>query len=162
MDESPTFTTVTVGRIYLEQGKLDQAEEIFRRVLAERPDDVRSREGLAEVARRRAADAAERAADGVDLQLAAGELVCRWSVSPGGRHRAALVAGSGGKLVLRVAGFPAAPDAPPADTVLAADSGELRLAPPQGAHLVAAAVGLRTTGERFVAIAHTRLVPLTQ
>ena len=161
MDESPPFTTATVGRIYLEQGKLEQAEEVFRRVLAERPKDERCLQGLAEIARRRVDEqAGTTGADSVSVEAQDGALVCRFSVSTEGRRRARLVSGHDGALVLRIVRFPAVADTPPVDAVLPGDEGLLRLQPPEGALFVAAAVGLLAAGGAFVAIAHSTLISL--
>jgi len=53
--------TVTLGRLYLEQGHLDSAEETFRAVLATRPADAAALAGLRETELRRGALAAEEA-----------------------------------------------------------------------------------------------------
>jgi tetratricopeptide (TPR) repeat protein len=53
--------TVTLGRLYLEQGHLDSAEEAFRAVLATRPADAAALAGLRETELRRGALAAEEA-----------------------------------------------------------------------------------------------------
>jgi Flp pilus assembly protein TadD len=45
--------TNTLGELYLAQGHLDDAERVFRAVLARRPDDAAAQAGLAEAARRR-------------------------------------------------------------------------------------------------------------
>lgn len=45
--------TSTLGELYLAQGHLEDAERVFRTVLARRPDDAAAHAGLAEVARRR-------------------------------------------------------------------------------------------------------------
>lgn len=47
--------SATLGWLYLEQGHLEDAEEIFRLVLDRQPGDARARDGQREVARRRRA-----------------------------------------------------------------------------------------------------------
>jgi len=47
--------SATLGRLYLEQGHLEDAERTFRAVLEQRPDDAVAARGLEEVVRRRAA-----------------------------------------------------------------------------------------------------------
>lgn len=47
--------SATLGRLYLEQGHLEEAERTFRAVLDQRPDDAVAARGLEETVRRRAA-----------------------------------------------------------------------------------------------------------
>jgi len=49
--------SATLGRLYLEQGHLEEAERTFRAVLEQRPDDAVAARGLEEAVRRRAAPA---------------------------------------------------------------------------------------------------------
>lgn len=51
--ESGERATNTLGELYLAQGHLDDAERVFRAVLARRPEDAAAHAGLAEAARRR-------------------------------------------------------------------------------------------------------------
>jgi len=145
----------------MEQGKLDQAEQILRRLLSESPDDPRLTAGLADVQRRReGALAGGETDDHVSLHAAeAGELTCRWRVTDEGRARAALVLGEDGRLVLRVVAFPIGPKSRPTDLELTTASGEAVITPPRGASLVGAAVGLLGEGE-FVSITHCRPIGL--
>lgn len=52
---APPPASATLGRLYLEQGHLEEAERTFRAVLEQRPDDSVAARGLEEVVRRRAA-----------------------------------------------------------------------------------------------------------
>ena len=47
-DLAPAGATVTLGRLYLEQGHLDEAERIFRAVLELEPDNVDAQAGIRE------------------------------------------------------------------------------------------------------------------
>lgn len=51
--------SATLGRLYLEQGHLEDAERTFRAVLEQRPEDSVAARGLEEVVRRRAAPESE-------------------------------------------------------------------------------------------------------
>jgi len=157
---SAPFATATVARIYLDQGKLDQAEQIFVQLLERRPGDEQLEEGLAEVRRRRDAQQTAQSSDAIDVQPADEGVSCRWQVSSAGRHRARLVAGNDGALTLRLACFPTQPDAEPVDTPLEADTGVLARPVTPKATLAAAAVGLLTGDGQFVAIAHSKIVAL--
>ena len=59
----PIFYTATMGRIYLDQGRLDQAEAVYRHLLEKTPDSADFQEALDEIARRRGRDASGRLAD---------------------------------------------------------------------------------------------------
>jgi tetratricopeptide (TPR) repeat protein len=54
-EESPgeTAATVTLAKLYLDQGHLDEAEQGFREVLERQPEDDRAQEGLREIQRLR-------------------------------------------------------------------------------------------------------------
>jgi tetratricopeptide (TPR) repeat protein len=54
--EGPGRATVTLGRLYLRQGHLEEAEEIFRQVLEADPDNAEARQGLEELAARERPD----------------------------------------------------------------------------------------------------------
>lgn len=54
------LSSATLGRLYLEQGHLEEAERSFRAVLDFRPDDAAAARGLDEVARRREASRSAR------------------------------------------------------------------------------------------------------
>jgi len=138
----------------MEQGKLEQAEQIYRQLLLADAGDPRLREGLAEVQRRRAGALADpSSADSVGLRQDGDALLCIWRVSGEGQARAALV-GHGGRLVLRMVAFPIASDAAPKDIPLPDASGQIQVEPPRGASLVGAAVGLLGADGGFVSIAH--------
>ncbi|MCB9556673.1 MAG: tetratricopeptide repeat protein [Deltaproteobacteria bacterium] len=159
MQDQP-FVTPTVARIYLDQGKLDQAEQVFKKLLEAHPDDDDLKEGLAEIARRRSTEQRENTQDdGVQVEVDGSSLRCRWSTSPSGRHRAELVAGQPGDLVLRVVGFPHTPDSAPDDTALTEQQGMLTVDAPD-ALMAAASVGLFTKDGQFVSIAHSKIVQL--
>ena len=155
------FATATVARIYLAQGKLDQAEAIFRELRARRPDDPVPARGLAEVAARRRALADAAAAEALELTWRDGALRCRWRVTEAGVARGRLLLADGGRadggaLVLHLAGFSAAGPTGAREIPLAARQGEMDAAPPAGALALAVAVGLRA-GDRFVPIVHHRV-----
>ena len=64
----PSLATATLGDLYLRQGHLEEAEEIFREVLHREPASAAAQEGLARIdRRRRPLDAAELLA-GIDPQ----------------------------------------------------------------------------------------------
>ena len=156
-EQKTPFSTATMARIFLDQGRLDQAEAIYRDLLARRPGDELLEQGLAEVERRRQADIAPDLPDHVRLAVEGGTLCCSWEVSDRGRQRAELVAGSSGAIVLRISGFPSDPDRTSTDTEVA-EAGELSLPLPPQAQLLAAAVGLRTAEGQFVSIAHSGII----
>ena len=86
---APPIATATVAKLYLGQGKLDRAEQIYRSLLARAPKDPRLLRGLTEVQRRRerlqsAADDGDRVA----LELRDGKLRCTFQVTGPGRARA--------------------------------------------------------------------------
>ena len=161
-EESQPFATATMARIYLEQGKLDAAERILQQVLAQQPGDPQALAGLAEVARRRTTPEAASGEDSerVHLERRGDGLACRYRVSAQARTRAELVLGEEGALVLRVVGFPARADAAPVDVPLRQIEGELAVSAPPGADLALAAVGALGEDGRFVAIAHSGMVPV--
>ena len=99
-DDAPPIATATVARLYMEQGKLDQAEQIYRGLLRDSPQDPRILQGIEEVRRRRDELLGTASDDVVALEpLPDGELTCRWRVSVEGRARAGLVLGGSGTLV---------------------------------------------------------------
>lgn len=153
---APPIATATVARLYMEQGKLDQAEGLYRRLLRDRPDDERLKAGLAEVQRRREGQLDQSGSgDRVTLELdPAGAVRCRWHITEEGQASARLVLGESGRLVLRVVAFPIRPNSTPADTDLDAPTGEATVEPPRGASLVGAAVGLLGSDGGFVSITH--------
>ncbi len=163
-DAAVPFDTATVGSIYLDQGKLNQAEQIFRRVLERHPEDRRCQAGLAEIERRREADGAA-VVDTVEAEVSprggGGTIVCRFKVSDRGLARARMVTGEDGRLTLRLLGFPADQDPTPVDTPLETESGAVEVSSPGGATLAAVAVGLLTVSGAFVSIAHSKIIQLT-
>jgi hypothetical protein len=151
------FTTPTIARLYMQQGKLDEAEAIYRALQKQRPADPRVAEGLAEVERRRQAPAEAGGAgeDAVELRAAAGDaLECSYRVSEAGRRRATLVLGGEGTLTLRLCAFPGGKQE---DVALSGDEGAVAVPAALRAPVIAAAVGLRDANGRFVAIAHGAL-----
>lgn len=162
-DDAPPIATATVARLYMEQGKLDQAEQIYRGLLRDSPQDPRILQGIEEVRRRRDELLGASSDDVVALEpLPDGELTCRWRVSVEGRARAGLVLGGNGTLVLRIVAFPIAPESRPRDLELDRDAGQASLTPPEGASLVGAAVGLRAGDGTFVSITHCPPVSLAR
>ena len=161
-DSTLPIATATVAMLYMEQGKLDQAEQIYRHLLRDSPDDPRLVAGLQEVQRRREGQPHGAGSDDmVALQVASGrQLICSWRVTAGGRTRARLVLGDDGALVLRVVAFPSGPKSPPVDVELAETAGEASVTAPGGASLVGAAVGLRGKAGEFVSITHCAPIPL--
>ena len=151
----PPFATATIARLYMLQGKLEQAEAIYRQLLEERPREVRLLEGLAEVQRRLQARLEPPAGDDrLELVWERGRIRCRYTVTADGQRRAGLLLGCSGTLVLRLHAFPSSPGEGPIDRPLERPAGELELTAPEKASVVAAAVGLTGPGDRFVAIAH--------
>jgi hypothetical protein len=148
------FATATIARLYMSQGKLAQSEAIYRRLLDESPDDSRLLSGLAEVQRRSQAKLLPLAGgDRVELVWQGAELRCKFVVTEEGERRARLVLKGAGELVVRLHAFPQRGETPPLDQPLPGTTGEIELAVPQQAKVLAAAVGLRQA-DRFVAIAH--------
>lgn len=152
------IATATVARLYMEQGKLEHAEQLYRELIADEPDDLRLTQGLAEVRRRQELLRAPPSGDHVTLEPHPRGLRCRWQISEEGRGRAALVLGREGTLVLRLVAFPLRPTTPPQDTRLSGAEGEMELGAPEGARVVGAAVGLCSADGEFVSITHTRPV----
>lgn len=149
------FATATIARLYMLQGKLEQAEVIYRELLEERPGDQRLLEGLAEVQQRlRARLEPLPGDDRLELDWQGNRLRCRWVVTPSGLHRAELLLGAPGSLVLRLLAFASSAPAASEDHPLPRSSGELELPAPEKALVLAAAVGLCGEGNRFAAIAH--------
>ena len=162
-DRGGTFAPATIARIYLDQGKLDEAERIYRQLLERAPADAALAGALAEIERRRGIAPGSELADSVDLALSESghTLSCLVRVSQAGCTRAQLVTGGDGKLVLRLACFPVDPDAPPYDTALDGprdDGTQLSLSLPEGALLAAASVGLLGDDGTFTSIAHSKIL----
>ena len=157
----PPFETATVARIYMMQGMLDEAEAVYRRLLGRRPGDNRLEAGLAEVQRRREAEQVAAGEDRVTLEPRGGEICCGWAITDEGRARATKLLGRDGELVLRLVSFPVHASRPGQDVPLKRGEGKLTLARPRGAHMVAAAVGLKYKPDSFVSIAHCEAVKLT-
>jgi len=152
----PPIATATVARLYMEQGKLDQAALIYRNLLDLDPQDIRLASGLAEVQRRRDGLAEiSGTGDGVRLErVADGGVVCQWRVTDEGQARGSLALGRTGRLVLRVVAFPMGPQTTVQDIELSSPTGEMRIDPPAGAELVGAAVGLLGGERAFASITH--------
>lgn len=161
----PPIATATVARLYMEQGRLEQAERLYQALLRQRPRERALVEGLAEVRRRIELTAAPADGDRVTLESGEGGAVtCRWRVTSEGLTRARLVLEGDGELILHVVGFPAAKDAEGSSIPLDIDQGfegNTSLTPPRGATMIAAAVGLRSAAGRFVAAAHCPAMTLT-
>ncbi len=152
------FTTPTIARLYMLQGKLDEAEAIYRALAKEREGDPRIAEGLAELARRRQSPEVAGSEDAVELRVKGEALECSYRVSEAGRRRATLVLGGEGALTLRLCAFPGAKQE---DLPLAEASGAIAVPASLRAPVIAAAVGLRDVSGRFVAITHGALSAAT-
>lgn len=155
--DDPPIATATVARLYMEQGKLTQAERLFRLLLVRSPLDPALSSGLAEVQRRRELAAAPTGADRISLGLDDAEVACTWHVTAEGLDRARLVLDGTGQLSLKVATFPIHPASETGQIIpLPAEqlTGVIRLETPPGATMIAAAVGLAAATGRFVAVAH--------
>ena len=61
-DSNAPFDTLTMARIHLDQGNLDEAEKIYRRLAGKDPHDRDALSGLADIRRLRQAHAPERLA----------------------------------------------------------------------------------------------------
>jgi hypothetical protein len=155
------ITSPTIARLYLHQGKPEQAESMVRQLLESRPRDAKLQALLHEIQQQLAgAETAAEVADFVALEAKGRELHCGWRVSEQGRRRANLVLGEAGHLTLRLAGFPANPTADPHDHPLSTPEGRATLPAPPGASLAAAAVGLLGADRRFVSIVHCNFLRL--
>ena len=160
MADKIPFATATIAQIYLAQGKIDQAESIYRDLLAADANDRQAVDGLEEIDRRREAAQANQFDDQVLLELIGEDVDCSWRISPAGRRRARRVLGGDGQLTLRLAGFPRGVGNLGIDHALGDNCGLLKLPPPPKATLAAVAVGLLAAEGRFVSIAHSKLVQL--
>jgi hypothetical protein len=175
--------TETMARVYLEQGKVDEAAAIYHRLLDRAADDAGQIEHLGSLlaasetrradARRRVAQPAAAVSTAPEMELCAlvpqgpGQATCLWEVTPRGRGAAQRqLADAPGRLVLRVVvwafGTPRS-DAARWDRDFGADAdtgGRVVELPAEGG-LATAAIGLRSPGGAFAAIAHAapRLVP---
>lgn len=147
------IATATIARLYMVQGKLDQAEAIYRELLKDGPDDQRLLDGLAEVQRQHTLAQAPTAEDRLALRREGNGLRCLWSVTDAGQRRAQLLLAGPSRLVLRLMPFPANPQQPAHDSELASLTGESIVPLPPGAQVLAAAVGLHGP-DRFVSIVH--------
>jgi len=166
MPPGPTIRpleTVTIARLYMKQGLLDEAEALYLRLQERRPDDPRVHAGLAEVRRRRAAElAGPDSDDWIVLRADEDGIRCTWRITEAGRQRAAAMErGAGeGRITLRVACFPRDEGSDEQEIQVGMSEGSLTLRPPAGALSMSAAAGLLLAEDRFVAIAHCAPVSL--
>lgn len=154
--DAQPFATATLARIYRGQGRLLQARSIYEQLLHERPDDAQALIGLEQV-KVELAELLTQAAGGDEallLEPVADGLSLQWSVTARSIERARLVIGAEGRLVARLVGFPFDPGLSIRDRPLDQLAGSLVLAPPSGALVASAAVGMLAEDERFAAIAH--------
>jgi tetratricopeptide (TPR) repeat protein len=156
------IATQTIARIYVQQGKLEQAEAIYVQLLELSPGDAQLEKELAEVKKKRQESPASPSLqkEGLELSKSAETLQCRWTVTTRGVARARLVLGCDGQLTLRVAGFPADPEVATKDMVLDKLSGSLAFASPPGSSLVTASIGLLDAEGVFASIVHCDMVEL--
>ena len=175
--------TLTMARVYLDQGKVEEAAAIFDRLVDRACGDARQIVELREVVERSLAGAAvarRRAAEppgelppchGRDLAavvpLGPGHLLCAWEATPRGRAAAAAhLAGRDGSLALRL--VTATPGGGPdgaagrttRDLALEHDVGEIRIDAPAGGGFLCAAVGLLAADGGFAPVAHSEVLPL--
>lgn len=156
------FKTLTVARIYAEQGKLDQARKIYRQLLAESPADADLARDLATLEREIEARAATalQGSDIVELAWQGRDLLCRWQVSAKGMEGAqALLGQAPGDLTLRIVGFPRDAESSVHDLSVDSEYGTALIPPPRGASYVAASVGLMDSEGIFASIAHCDMLP---
>jgi len=160
------IATATIARIYMRQGMLDEAEALFKRLLRVQGDDPALREGLAEIARLRAADTRTNQdqdhdqEDRVVLEPRRDSVLCRWNASPEGQRRAEGVLGHEGRLSLRLVAYPREQGRSPHDVTVDGAHGDLSFKPPREALLMAAALGVMGNDEQFVSITHCEPVTL--
>jgi hypothetical protein len=173
--------TLTMARIYLDQGQVEEAAAIYDRLVATACGDAqqivelrdvveRSLSGAA-VARRRASEAPTELPPhhGRDLvavvSLGPGRVLCAWEATPRGQAAAAAqLRGRRGGLALRL--VTATPGDGPAagratrDVALATDAGEVEVEAPARGGFVCAAVGLLADDGSFAPLAHSEVMPL--
>jgi hypothetical protein len=174
--------TVTMARVYLDQGKVEEAAAIYDRLVARAYGDDRQLVELRELVERSLAGAAAarrranaRPADlppchGHDLvavvPLGPGRILCTWEATPRGRAAAAAqLAGRTGALALRL--VTTTPGAAPNGTAgratrdlpLDAEVGDVLVAVDAGGFLCAA-VGLLAGDGSFAPVAHSDVLHL--
>jgi len=174
MDKLLPIATATIACIYMNQGMLAEAEEMYRGLLRRDPQSEKLRKGLAEVLARIRAERGPDRPDLVLLQAQESGFRCQWSVSDEGLESARLVleqrpsgpadpgAKTGG-LTLRLMSFPDSPRRPPLDIQIEQREGSLCLRPPRGATMLSASLGLLCRdgdGELFVSIVHSEAIVL--
>jgi hypothetical protein len=175
---SRDLDTLTMARVYLDQGKVEEAAAIYDRLVASACGDARQIAELREIverslagaaaARRRAdeAPAALPAAHGRDLVALVprgpGRVLCAWEATPRGRAAAAAqLVGRAGVLALRlVTATPgAAAGRDSRDLPLQTEAGEVEVAVGR-AGFACAAVGLLAADGFFAPLAHSDVLPL--
>jgi hypothetical protein len=175
--------TLTMARVYLDQGKVGEAAAIFDRLVDRACGDGQRIVELRQIVERSLASAAaarrhagEPPGDlprchGRDLvavaPLGLGRILCAWEVTPRGRAAATTqLAGRPGALALRlVTATPGdAPDGAAGrtsqDLPLETEVGETLVATPRTGGFLCAAVGLLSVDGNFAPVAHSEVLPL--
>ena len=154
------FATPTVARLFTSQGRLTQAESIYRTLLDDDPENAQLQQELNALLERIDAEAAKAVVhDRIRIEISEGGLLgCSYRITPAGEARAQLVLNQIGQRALQVLAL-AVDQGPMVQTLpVKATEGELLVDLPRGTRSVAVAIGVTDHAERFVAIAH---VPAT-
>jgi hypothetical protein len=170
--------TFTMARIYLDQGRVEEATAIYDRLIAGACGDADQIAALratvaqslaaAADARRHAAEVPTALPETHDRDLVAlaprrpGAVLCVWEATPRGQAAAAAqLAGRPGRLVLRtVTRVPGAAAAVSRDFPLDSAVGEVDLAVPTTGGFLCAAVGLLARDGTFAPLAHADVLRL--
>lgn len=149
------FGNLTMARILLRQGKLNDAGKLLNALAKRSPDDEAVQAAVAELGERRDQQAADgEAALTVDLSRRDSAMTCRWKADDDAIQRANLVLGSKGVLTLRIANFRGGSADSPVDHPLKGVEGKLETEIDALAQAVAASIGTLTSDGRFASIAH--------
>lgn len=164
-DSKHPIATQTIARIYVQQGKLDQAIAVYEHLLEAHPHDEALIRELA-VVRGKVDAQGDLPLPDLDALMVdrtddiPPKIRCRWRISEDGGGRARLVLGADGQLTLRLSGFPENAAGKPDDIAIDTHDGTLIIAPPAGAILLTAAIGLLDDDGNFASVAHCDLVQL--